>query len=78
MKAETGSENVDELMKSIYVEFLKENNLIHSPEGQSFLDLPKGCSDRCCKKVLGICIKWCFECNGIGGSIGIGGISIGK
>jgi hypothetical protein len=61
-------------MKSIYVEFLKENNLSHTKEGQVLLDSIKipGCSDRCCKKVLGVCIKWCFECLGIPGSIGIG------
>jgi hypothetical protein len=58
-------------MKSIYVESLKENNL-SDKEGQVLLDSIKGCSDRCCKKVLGICIKWCFECFGIPGSIGIG------
>lgn len=66
----------DDLMKSVYAEFLKENNLSHTTEGQLFLNSAKGifgCSDRCCKKVLGICIKWCYNYPIIGsGSIGIG------
>lgn len=64
---QTGSENVDQAMKTIFVEFLKANNLTNYKEAQVFLGAQKrlfGCRDSCCKRKWGICYRWCWRCSG--------------
>ena len=70
----TGSQDIDQVMKTIFVEFLKANNLTQYKEAKLYIAGTKrilGCKDSCCRRVLGICVKWCYNC-----PFGSGGISV--
>lgn len=74
LKNQTDSNELDETMKNIFLEYLKKNNLTDTTHAKLLEILSKdekGCKSRCCKKVLGICIKWCFDCGVISGGIGV-------
>ena len=66
---QTGSQDIDQAMKTIFTEFLKENNLTQYKEAKLFIAESKkinnvrGCSLKCCKKKWGICYRWCLNCS---------------